>query len=85
MSLELLVYYFCFQAFEKYTKVEWGYTSIGNVNNPKETKPRDMMESFFLSETLKYLFLLFSDNRKLVDISKYVINSEGHPMPVYSS
>ncbi|XP_073974597.1 alpha-Mannosidase class I b [Rhodnius prolixus] len=74
-----------FQAFEKYTKVEWGYTSIGNVNNPKETKPRDMMESFFLSETLKYLFLLFSDNRKLVDISKYVINSEGHPMPVYSS
>ncbi|KAK9500040.1 hypothetical protein O3M35_001382 [Rhynocoris fuscipes] len=74
-----------FQAFEKYTKVEWGYTSIGNVNNPKDTKPRDMMESFFLSETLKYLFLLFSDDRKLVDINKYVLNSEGHLMPIYES
>lgn len=74
-----------FQSFEKYTKVEDGYTSIGNVNNPDDTKPRDMMESFFLSETLKYFFLLFSDNRKFLDIDKYVVNSEGHPMPIYSS
>ncbi|XP_014282102.1 endoplasmic reticulum mannosyl-oligosaccharide 1,2-alpha-mannosidase [Halyomorpha halys] len=74
-----------FQAFEKYTKVPDGYTSIGNVNDPKDTKPKDMMETFFLSETLKYLFLLFSNNRKLLDIDKYVVNSEGHPVPIYSS
>ncbi|KAF6200791.1 hypothetical protein GE061_005237 [Apolygus lucorum] len=74
-----------FESFEKYTKVDHGYTSIGNVNNPADTKPRDMMESFFLSETLKYLFLLFSDDRRLLDIQKYVVNSEGHPLPIYTS
>ncbi|XP_014241959.1 endoplasmic reticulum mannosyl-oligosaccharide 1,2-alpha-mannosidase isoform X3 [Cimex lectularius] len=74
-----------FQSFEKYTKVEGGYTSIGNVNDVNETRPKDMMESFFLSETLKYLFLLFSDNRRLLDIDKFVVNSEGHPLPIYDS
>lgn len=74
-----------FQAFEKYTKVDDGYTSIGNVNNPQDVRPRDMMESFFLSETLKYLYLLFADDRKLLDIDKFVINSEAHPLPIYTS
>lgn len=74
-----------FQAFEKYTKVEDGYTSIGNVNNPQDVRPRDMMESFFLSETLKYLYLLFADNRKLLDIDKFIVNSEAHPLPIYTS
>ncbi|RZF37766.1 hypothetical protein LSTR_LSTR012481 [Laodelphax striatellus] len=74
-----------FKAFEKYTKVAHGFTSIGNVNNVRDTKPRDMMESFFLSETIKYLYLLFSNDRKLLDIDKYVINSEAHPLPIYQS
>ncbi|XP_077302061.1 alpha-Mannosidase class I b [Arctopsyche grandis] len=71
-----------FQAFEKYTKVQNGYTSIGSVKNPDNTRPRDMMESFFLGETLKYCYLLFSDDRHLLDLSKYVINSEAHPLPI---
>ncbi|KAK4877708.1 hypothetical protein RN001_010214 [Aquatica leii] len=74
-----------FQAFEKYTKVVNGYTSIGNVRNTANVRPKDLMESFFLSETLKYLYLLFSNNPKLLDIDKYVVNSEAHPLPIYSS
>ncbi|XP_054274703.1 endoplasmic reticulum mannosyl-oligosaccharide 1,2-alpha-mannosidase-like [Macrosteles quadrilineatus] len=75
-----------YKAFERYTKVpDGGYTSIGNVNNPLDTRPRDMMESFFISETIKYFYLLFSDNRKLVDIDKWVMNTEGHPLPIYKS
>ncbi|CAH0384494.1 unnamed protein product [Bemisia tabaci] len=74
-----------FQAFEKYTKVANGYSSIGNVLDPQNTKPRDKMESFFLSETLKYLYLILSSDRRLLDIDKYVINSEGHPLPIYDS
>lgn len=74
-----------FQSFEKYTKVVNGYTSIGNVRNTANVRPKDMMESFFLSETLKYLYLLFSDNLKLLDLDKYVINSEAHPLPIYLS
>eukprot|EP00117_Sycon_ciliatum_P006654 scpid71106/ scgid2537/ Endoplasmic reticulum mannosyl-oligosaccharide 1,2-alpha-mannosidase; ER alpha-1,2-mannosidase; ER mannosidase 1; Mannosidase alpha class 1B member 1 len=48
-----------FQAFEKHCKVEGGgYTSIGDVSSVHDTKPQDRMESFFLAETLKYLYLL---------------------------
>lgn len=71
-----------FEAFNKYTKVKNGYTSIGNVKNPLNTRPRDMMESFWLGETLKYFYLLFSDDRNEIDLEKYVFNSEAHPLPV---
>lgn len=71
-----------FEAFNKYTKVKNGYTSIGNVKNPLNTRPRDMMESFWLGETLKYFYLLFSDDRNEIDLDKYVFNSEAHPLPV---
>ncbi|GIY85248.1 endoplasmic reticulum mannosyl-oligosaccharide 1,2-alpha-mannosidase [Caerostris darwini] len=75
-----------FQAFEKYTKVQdGGYTSIGDVRNPLITKPRDLMESFFLAETLKYLFLLFSDNQELYSLDKYIFNSEAHLLPILKS
>merc|ERR1719378_926841 len=37
-----------FQGIEGYTKVSGGYTTIGNVRNPIDTRPKDMMESFFL-------------------------------------
>ncbi|KAJ0183934.1 hypothetical protein K1T71_000357 [Dendrolimus kikuchii] len=71
-----------FQGFEKYAKVSNGYASLTNVKSEKAVH-RDMMESFFLSETLKYLYLLFSDDRFLIDLNKYVINSEAHPLPVH--
>lgn len=71
-----------FEAFEKHTKVAYGYTSIGNVKHIFNTRLRDMMESFWLGETLKYFYLLFSDNRKEIDLDKWVINSEAHLMPL---
>lgn len=43
------------------------------------------MESFFLGETLKYLYLLFSDNREEISLKEFVINSEAHPLPIYPS
>lgn len=74
-----------FQGFETYTKVANGYTSIENVKNAANVRPRDMMESFFLSETLKYLYLLFGDDPSVVDLDRVVVNSEAHPLPIYSS
>ncbi|TDG48734.1 hypothetical protein AWZ03_004846 [Drosophila navojoa] len=74
-----------FQAFEKHSKVAAGYTSLGNVKNTLNTRMRDLMESFWLSETLKYFYLLFSDNCKEIDLDKWVFNSEGHPLPVYQN
>ncbi|XP_055682103.1 endoplasmic reticulum mannosyl-oligosaccharide 1,2-alpha-mannosidase [Lutzomyia longipalpis] len=73
-----------FNAFERHTRVKNGYTSIGNVKNILNTRPRDMMESFFLGETLKYFYLLFSDDRNEIDLDRYVFNSEAHPLPIRS-
>lgn len=71
-----------FNAFEKYTRVKNGYTSIGNVKNALNTRPRDMMESFYLGEMIKYFYLLFSDDRKEIDLEKFVFNTEAHPIPI---
>ncbi|XP_075026248.1 endoplasmic reticulum mannosyl-oligosaccharide 1,2-alpha-mannosidase isoform X2 [Calonectris borealis] len=72
------------QNFNKYTRVPTGgYTSINNVQNPSNPEPRDKMESFFLGETLKYMFLLFSDDIDLINLDKYVFNTEAHPLPIW--
>lgn len=71
-----------FQSIEKYCRTPVGYTSIGNVLDERNTRPLDSMESFFLSETLKYLYLLLSDERKLLDLDRFVLNSEAHPLPI---
>ncbi|CRK91509.1 CLUMA_CG005170, isoform B [Clunio marinus] len=71
-----------FQAFEKYTKVTHGYTSIGNVKTPLNLRPKDMMETFWLGETLKYFYLLFSDDRNEIDLEKFVFNTEAHLIPI---
>ncbi|MCI4392803.1 hypothetical protein PGIGA_G00150120 [Pangasianodon gigas] len=73
-----------FQNFNKYTRVETGgYTSINNVRDPKSPSPRDKMESFFLGETLKYFYLLFSDNLDLINLDTYIFNTEAHPLPIW--
>ncbi|XP_076057890.1 endoplasmic reticulum mannosyl-oligosaccharide 1,2-alpha-mannosidase-like isoform X2 [Oratosquilla oratoria] len=72
-----------FQGIEKYCKTEHGYTSIGNVRSVVDVKPRDKMESFFLGETLKYFYLLFSDDQKTYSLDKWVFNSEAHLFPIY--
>jgi hypothetical protein len=41
----------------------------------------DLMESYFLSETVKYLYLSFVDSGPLLDY--YVLSTEGHLMPAF--
>ncbi|XP_074473105.1 endoplasmic reticulum mannosyl-oligosaccharide 1,2-alpha-mannosidase [Sebastes fasciatus] len=73
-------------SFNNYTKVPGGgYTSINNVRDPVNPGPRDKMESFFLGETLKYLYLLFSDDMELLSLDKYVFNTEAHALPIWPS
>jgi len=72
-----------FQAFEAHAKIPTGgYSGLENVGDP--SSPRiDKMESFFLGETLKYLFLLFEDP-SLFSLDEYVLNTEAHPFPIMS-
>ncbi|CAJ0575598.1 unnamed protein product, partial [Mesorhabditis spiculigera] len=71
-----------FEAIEKYARLAVGYSSVNNVKKIPVTY-RDLMESFFLAETLKYLYLLFDDDRELIPLDKWVFNTEGHPLPIY--
>ena len=70
-----------FEAFEKHAKVSHGYTSIGDVTNLKNTDHSDMMESFWVAETLKYFYLLFSEQKK-VDLESFLFNTEAHLIPI---
>lgn len=73
------------QSFNTYTRVpSGGYSSISNVQDPHNPQPRDKMESFFLGETLKYLYLLFSDDADLLSLDAYVFNTEAHPLPIWA-
>ena len=71
-----------FNAFEKYTRLPEGYSSISNVKNPGAVLPKNKMESFFLGETLKYFYLLFSDSSEEIPLDRWVFNTEGHPLPI---
>lgn len=70
-----------FKSFMKHTAVPegGGFTSLSNANVIPPTT-RDNMESFWLAETLKYFFLLFSPD-DLLPLDKIVINTEAHPLP----
>ena len=43
----------------------------------------DKMQSFFLAETLKYLYLLFSPS-DVISLDEWVFNTEAHPIRVVS-
>ncbi|KAH7688815.1 Glycoside hydrolase family 47 protein [Dioscorea alata] len=63
-----------------YTRVQAGFASIRDVST---MQLEDHQHSFFLSETCKYLYLLFDDSF-LVD-QNYIFTTEGHPIPIRSS
>jgi mannosyl-oligosaccharide alpha-1,2-mannosidase len=75
-----------FTHIEKFCKVEKGYSGLHSVNSPGSYN--DNQESFFIAETLKYLYLTFSSN-DVIPLDRYVFNTEAHPLlrtksaPVY--
>ena len=65
-----------FDALRAHTRVADGYTNLRNV----ETKERgDLMPSYFLAETLKYLYLIFAPDSAL-DLDRVVFTTEAHPL-----
>ncbi|PYH96561.1 mannosyl-oligosaccharide 1,2-alpha-mannosidase [Aspergillus ellipticus CBS 707.79] len=69
------------KALQKHTLVDdgEGHTSLNDVTKVPSEK-RDNMESFWLSETLKYLYLLFSP-RDFLPLTENVFNTEAHIFP----
>ncbi|CAL4885308.1 unnamed protein product [Urochloa decumbens] len=63
-----------------YTKVDGGFASVRDVST---MKLEDHQHSFFLSETCKYLFLLYDDS--FLRNKNYIFTTEGHPLPIRSA
>ncbi|GAA5979464.1 hypothetical protein JCM11641_005403 [Rhodosporidiobolus odoratus] len=72
-----------FNAFVKHCRLpEGGYASVLDVDEVP-VKYEDRMETFWISETLKYLYLLFSE-KELIPLDRYTFNTEAHPLPVFT-
>lgn len=66
-----------FESIIKVTSTEYGHSAIFDVvvTNTQQT---DEMESFWLSETLKYFYLLYS-TPDTISLDDWVLNTEAHP------
>lgn len=60
-----------FESINKYTAGRYGASAIDDVT-AKKPSLMDEMESFWLAETLKYFFLLFSDP-DVISLDDYVL------------
>ncbi|GAP84759.1 putative glycoside hydrolase family 47 protein [Rosellinia necatrix] len=68
-----------FQSIKKATETGLAFSAIADVTvDGSETEKTDSMESFWLSETLKYFYLIFSPP-DLISLDDYVFNTEAHP------
>ena len=71
-----------YQALERYCKTTGGFGQLKNVQDTTHG-PDDKMESFFLAETMKYLYLLFDPDTEIDLLHKHVFNTEAHPMRIF--
>ena len=70
---------------ERHCKVKCGYTTLVSLNTLEKG---DGMDSFFLAETMKYLYMMFSDESRhssnsLFSLDEYVLTTEAHFLPLY--
>jgi len=83
---------FALHHLERLTRAKCGYASVrglnpatGNINayeNPDQVKLSNEMPSFFLSETIKYLYLTFDDDN-IIHKDKdrdWIFTTEAHPI-----
>eukprot|EP00466_Bigelowiella_natans_P011043 jgi/Bigna1/143829/aug1.81_g18537 len=74
-----------FDAIRKWARLDdGGYANLKDVRKTaKKGNHDDRMESFFLSETMKYIYLTLVDARDdPVPIEKYVFNTEAHAFSI---
>jgi hypothetical protein len=65
-----------FDALVRHCRTNAGYTTLKSVVTKEKG---DLMPSYFLAETLKYLYLLFAPDATL-DFDAVVFNTEAHPL-----
>jgi mannosyl-oligosaccharide alpha-1,2-mannosidase len=75
-----------FLAVEKACRRENGFTLISNVRGGSGSGSGNIQESYFFSETLKYLYLIFAEDGpwhfNYEGKNEFVFSTEGHPLKV---
>jgi mannosyl-oligosaccharide alpha-1,2-mannosidase len=75
-----------FEALNRTCRVENGFAGITNVMAETGGSHYAKMESFWLAETLKYLYLIFAEDAEwqvqAEGGNEFVFNTEGHPLRV---
>ncbi|KAH8677676.1 glycoside hydrolase family 47 protein [Xylariales sp. PMI_506] len=68
-----------FEAIDRNTRTVLANAALGDITVLSGKPPKsDSMESFWLGETLKYFYLIFSEP-DLISLDEYVFNTEAHP------
>lgn len=68
------------ESLNKYALAPCGYATLHNVVDKSQ---EDRMESFFLSETCKYLYLLFDVDHPINTMGdRFLFTTEGHVIPI---
>ncbi|TRX99015.1 hypothetical protein FHL15_000357 [Xylaria flabelliformis] len=69
-----------FQAINRSTSTQLTNSAVWDVTLPLDQAPQfsDSMESFWMGETLKYFYLIFSEP-SLINMDEFVFNTEAHP------
>ncbi|XP_043941240.1 ER degradation-enhancing alpha-mannosidase-like protein 3 isoform X2 [Protopterus annectens] len=67
----------------RYARVPCGFAAMKDVRTGSH---EDRMDSFFLAEMFKYLFLIFSEKEDLIfDVEEYIFTTEAHLLPLWLS
>jgi len=68
-----------FQTIQSVSKKTYGYSGLSDASGFNFD---NVQQSFFLAETLKYLYLIFCPDDYL-PFSEFVLNTEAHPFPLF--
>ncbi|KAK5576231.1 hypothetical protein RB653_007372 [Dictyostelium firmibasis] len=69
-----------FESINSVCRTEKGFAGIKDVSNIN-SQYDDNQQSFFMAETLKYLYLIFQPS-SVIPLDKYVFNTEAHPVKI---
>lgn len=64
---------------QQFTRTSCGFATLTDITTKKL---EDRLDSYFFSETLKYLYLLF-DPQNIYNNGDFIFTTEGHPIPLY--
>lgn len=76
-----------FESIDKYCRLPWGgyagWVDVTQCRPSNTTAHLDFMDSFFMAETLKYLYMIQTESMYTKDPLSTVFSTEGHMLPVF--